>query len=145
MISIQEINKDNYIPCIKLKVKQDQKKFVATNTISLAQAYVFKDFARPFAILKGTKVVGFIMFEINKTEDEYSVWRFMVDKRYQGKGYGKEALKLGIDYLVQEGATIIKLSHVKGNEGTSKLYLNCGFTYNGELDGEELVMEYKVK
>ena len=145
MISLQPVSEDNYISCMKLKVKRDQKMFVATNTASLAQAYVFNDVAKPFAILKGNKVVGFIMFEMNKEKDEYAVWRFMMDKRFQGRGYGTKALQLGIEYLVNEGATLIKLSHVKGNDQTSKLYLNCGFTYNGELEGNELVMEYRVK
>ena len=66
MISLQPVSEDNYISCMKLKVKRDQKKFVATNTASLAQAYVFNEVAKPFAILKGNKVVGFIMFEMNK-------------------------------------------------------------------------------
>lgn len=144
MVKIEKINKDNYIKCLKLNVKDDQKSFVATNAISLAQAYVFPEVAHPFAIINSEDVVvGFMMLEVHKEDNEYGVWRLMVDKKHQGNGYGKDALRLGIEYLENLGATEIKLSHVKGNDNTSKLYESVGFQYNGELDGEELVMVYK--
>ena len=32
-------------------------------------------------------------------DKSYLIWRFMIDKKYQGKGYGKEALQLALDYI----------------------------------------------
>lgn len=29
----------------------------------------------------------------------YYIWRFMIDKKYQKRGYGKEALKLAINFI----------------------------------------------
>ena len=29
----------------------------------------------------------------------YNLWRLMIDDRYQGKGYGKEAVRLALDFV----------------------------------------------
>jgi diamine N-acetyltransferase len=60
----------------------------------------------------------------------YLIWRFMIDKKYQGKGYGREALKLALDYIrtfpVGE-AKYCWLSYEPENETARNLYRSCGF------------------
>ena len=59
--------------------------------------------ARPFAIYADKKLVGFCMFSFapkaKDPDDRYWLWRFMIDKRYQGRGYGQAALKEIIKYF----------------------------------------------
>lgn len=142
MIKLVPVNEANYLNCIKLKVKKDQKEFVATNAISLAQAYVFPQRAKPFVIFNDEKAVGFMMFDIDLDKPEFYIWRFMIDAKYQSNGYGSKALLEAIIYLKSIGAKRITLSHVKGNEKTSQFYLNAGFKYTGDICDGELVMEY---
>lgn len=40
MITLRKITEDNFIECINLEVKEDQRKFAAHNMFSLAEAYV---------------------------------------------------------------------------------------------------------
>ena len=42
------------------------------------------------------------MVDYNEEKQIYTIWRFMIDARYQGKGYGKAALRLSIDHLRKE-------------------------------------------
>ncbi|MDE6621419.1 MAG: GNAT family N-acetyltransferase [Lachnospiraceae bacterium] len=42
-------------------------------------------------------MVGFIMLGYYEVEGYYTLWKFMIDEKYQNKGYGKRALRLGID------------------------------------------------
>lgn len=35
-----------------------------------------------------------------EVREYYTLWKLMIDEKYQNKGYGKKALRLGIDYLV---------------------------------------------
>ena len=32
-------------------------------------------------------------------DSNYNLWRFMIDKRYQKKGYGREAMKLALEFI----------------------------------------------
>lgn len=53
-------------------------------------------------------LVGFIMINFNVfnwdgaprvARNNYCIWRFMIDQRYQGKGLGKKALNKLIEYI----------------------------------------------
>lgn len=46
----------------------------------------------------------------------------MIDHHYQGCGYGKKALMVIIDYLKDNGANVIHISHQENNYGVGKLY-----------------------
>lgn len=144
MISLQEVNEENFESVIKLELKEKQKVVISSNLHALAQAYVLRDVCKAFAICDGKTVVGFLQLLADKTKPYFGIWRIMIGKDFQGKGYGESALKLAIDFLVKEGADIIKLSHQTNNYGPSKLYQKVGFKYTGKIEDGEVLMEYKV-
>lgn len=136
----------------------DEGKFVAANIISLAQAYLAIDndtcIPMPFAIYNDDEMVGFIQMAFVREdqdddleEDIYEVWRFMLDKQFQGRGYGQEALNLAIEHIKtypHGPAKKIYLSYVPGNEAGQHIYYKAGFRETGEKDGEEIVMAYEL-
>ena len=141
MVDLREITRDNFDDCIKLKVSQVQKGFVAANVFSLAQAWVYRATAFPFAIYHDDLLVGFIMLGYYEPESCYNVWRLMIDERYQGKGYGRAALLLGIRYLADiHGAREVFLSVVPENTVAEGLYLSIGFKHTGAMSGDEAIM-----
>ena len=148
-ITLEKITYKNYIDVIwKLNVFPKQKNFVASNSSSLAEAYVAitnGSVALPFAICKNGKPIGFLMIGYGTNDDDfegedpefikmaknsYCLWRFMIDKRYQGKGYGRKAMELALDYmrtLPCGKADNIWLSYEPENEAAKKLYASFGF------------------
>ena len=65
----------------------------------------------------------------------------MIDKRFQGNGYGKEALELAIKYLKDNFRVgEIFLSFEPDNIIAENLYRNIGFQRTGEVEGNEIVM-----
>lgn len=144
MVRLEEITKDNYLSALSLSITEKQSAYLRDNTYSLAQAYVFRDIARPFLILDDDDPIGFILMDIDGEKENYHVWRFMIDKSFQRRGYGKQALLKAIDYMKSEGARVIKLSHETGNELPGKLYLECGFRYTGVIEDGEVLMELRV-
>ena len=77
----------------------------------------------------------------------YILWRFMIDKNYQGKGYGKAALVASLDYLrtIPCGpAEYCWLSYEPDNVAAKSLYTSMGFKENGELCGDEIVSVIKL-
>jgi len=164
-ITLEKITYKNYIKVIwGLKVTSKQKNFVATNASSLAEAYVAITngaVALPFAICRNKKPIGFLMIGYGLTseddeegedpefveivKDSYCIWRFMIDKRYQGKGYGRQAMQLALDYIRTfpcGKAGSIWLSYEPENESAKKLYASFGFVempqfFKG-VEGEEM-------
>ena len=141
MVELRQITKDNYFEIIKLNVSENQKSFVATNTQSLAQAWVFYNSAYPFAIYSDNIPVGFLMLGYHEEKNIYDIWRLMIDENHQCKGYGKAAMHLAIEYLKKEyNATEISLSFAPDNTVAESLYKSIGFEPTGEIDGGEVVM-----
>ncbi len=113
MIDLRKITQKNLYDIVNLSVAEDQKKYVASNTDSILQAYVAvtnHGLAFPFGIYEDETPVGFIMFGYTPkdsvelpeiTRGNYCLWQIMVDQRYQRKGYGKAALEMGIAYIRQ--------------------------------------------
>ena len=65
----------------------------------------------------------------------------MIDSRYQNKGYGRQALELGIRYLQNRfNVSEIYTGVVPGNSVARKLYESVGFKDTGlvELGMEEM-------
>ncbi len=73
-----------------------QSEYIATNEISLEAARERPEAARPFLIYADGQAVGFTMSAYEPDDEDpdsrYWLWRFMIGGRYQGRGYGKEAL-----------------------------------------------------
>jgi diamine N-acetyltransferase len=137
---------------LNLDVKPEQKNMVASNAKSIAQAYFYKD-AWFRAIYADKKPIGFVMisdsslkFKSNPNHQPvYFLWRFMIDAKYQGKGYGREAMKLIINHVkTRPKAHKLLLSHSKLDGNAGEFYLKCGFEYTGKEIYDELVMSLKL-
>ena len=162
-ITLEKITYKNYIKTMfDLKVSVKQRNFVASNICSLAEAYIAitnESVALPFAICKNKKPIGFLMIGYGISKDDcwnnedpafveiaknsYCIWRFMIDKRYQGKGYGKKAMQLALDYihtLPCGKAKYCWLSYEPENEVAKKLYASFGFIEHPQFykEGEEM-------
>ena len=141
MIELKEITSENIDEVLALKVDEGQKSFVSSNGDSLAQAYVYSKTAFPFAVYDNDTIVGFIMMGYYEVKSYYTLWKFMIDSRYQHKGYGRKALELGIKYLQDRfDVTEIYTGVVPGNTAAKKLYKSVGFKDTGliELGMEEM-------
>ena len=79
--------------------------------------------------------------------NNYSLWRLMIDKRYQKRGYGKEAIKQALDFIRTWScgkAEYCSLSFEPENEVARELYRSFGFVEDGEMDGDEIVAVLKL-
>ena len=128
MVELREITSANLDDVLNLQIFEYQDKFVSSTAHALAQAYVYHETAFPFAIYAGDTLVGFIMLGYYKSRNQYTQWKFLIDKQYQKKGYGKEALMRGIAYLkekfnVRSIYTVVLLC----NESAKHLYKSVGF------------------
>ena len=155
MIELRRVDNGNVWAICRLRVAKEQEDFVASNVESLAEAFAVREsggVALPLGIYDGDVSVGFVMLGYDVVPGEtdmpdiakgnYCIWRFMIDEKHQGKGYGRQALRLALDYVKtfpRGKAEAVYLSYEPENEGAAALYHSFGFKENGEMDGEEIV------
>lgn len=139
-IKLEKLSYENVFSCVRMKVKKEQENFVAKNAVSIAEAYVNPKFAHPFVITDKGLPVGFIMFAHSKGSAHANIWRFMIDRLFQGRGYSRPALQAGLSWLKKRGVKSVNLSEVPGNTVAVHVYKSLGFKTTGEKWGDEIVM-----
>lgn len=140
---------DNVGAVVRLKVASEQEGLVATNSNSLAEAYVYSERAWPRAIYAGETPVGFLMLDLvgpDHPEAEggrasYFLWRLMVDAEHQRRGYGSAAVRLAIEHVkTLPDARELKSSYVSKDGSAAAFYERLGFVPTGEVDDGELMI-----
>ena len=137
MIRLTEVTEDNWLEAAGLSVKDSQKNYVASVTGILARGYVYRDCnARIYVIEKDGTIVGVSL--VREFTDEplgYDLQQFMIDQRYQGKGYGSEALGLILNELRKEGHyDHVEVCVKKDDSAAIRLYEKSGFVDSGYID-----------
>lgn len=140
-VTLREVTKQNLRDILRLKVGEAQERFVAGNAVSIAQAHFDPDTAWYRAIYEGDQPVGFVMIDDNPAIPRYTLWRFMIDHRFQRRGLGRAAIETVLAHVRgRPGATELFTSCVDAAGGPGPFYERLGFTYTGDLDEGERVM-----
>lgn len=146
-VTLDLVTDANRRDVIALAVNEEQKAFVATNRRSLDQAAADPG-AWPRAIVANGTPVGFIMLhdETLKAVPEEPgyiyLWRMMVDQRYQGLGYGADAIRLVVNYArTRPDATRIVASYIEGEASAAGFYKKLEFRKTGQIVGGETEIE----
>ena len=141
MVHLEPVTKENLDAVLALKLLEQQKHFVSSTAESLAQAYVYTDTAFPFAVYNDQAIVGFIMMGYYEEKNYYTLWKLMIDQQYQGRGYGKAALELGIAFLKERyQVKEIFTGVIPENRTAKSLYQSVGFEDTGLFENGMLEM-----
>lgn len=160
MLRLEKVNGKNVWELLKLSVSESQKNYVAANEISIIEAYTAisgNGYAFPFGIYNGDTPVGFLMIGFDVDDDwvdapdiakgNYNLWRLMIDKDYQNRGFGRKAVQLALDYIKTfpcGEAEYCWLSYEPENKAARQLYRSFGFEETGNMDGEEVIAVLKL-
>ena len=162
-VQLVKVDTKNFDALIDLEVYEEQKNYVADNIYSLAEAYATKAegrFALPLGIYDGETPVSFLMIGYDYPDfcdgeapeyqkNSYLIWRFMIDKNYQRKGYGRAAMQQALE-LVRSfpcgESEYCWISYEPENEAARNLYLSFGFEEKPEdyVEGEEMPAVMKL-
>ena len=138
-IAIRPVSVNNWYACTQLKVNPEQLSvFPASVVYWIAESKYVDEFDLR-AIYWKEELVGFIVFCM-KPDNEGNYWipALMIDEIHQGKGYGKAALKMLIEFMQQFSCTRIMIGHRPNNHIAERLYASLGFKKVSEelIDGE---------
>lgn len=123
----------------------EQSGFIESVSACMAEADEAPQW-RPVGIYDGKTLVGFSMYGC--FSDPFpggGLWldRLLIDKRHQGKGYGKAAVHSLLIKLQEEyGSKKVYLSVYENNTPAIALYKQIGFHFTGEYDtkGEKIMV-----
>lgn len=145
-VTLREITADTVLDVVQLETAEAQRRYVAPNAVSLAQA-LFAPEAWYRAIYCGDTLVGFVMLEDESqrspppAEPEVALWRLMIDRRHQRRGLGRAAVACVIDHVRRKGGfRQLLVSVVPGEAGPLPFYRALGFVPLGEGDDGELLL-----
>jgi diamine N-acetyltransferase len=145
MIEFRKITYDNADELLfKLEVAEEQKGFLDDNLTNLAYAYIGLtngDGVSTYAIYADDVMVGFTIYfyfsDDPDADDRYYIEDLMIDKRFQGKGYGRlaaEKLLAEIKTKPHGPADFVTTIVLEGNVPARKMFESLGFRYITLLD-----------
>ena len=146
-ITLREITEENSDAVRGLRTTTAQERFVSTVEYSLREAERHPN-ENPWlrAVYAGEQPVGFVMVawdivpEPPHTAGPFFLWKLLVDRQHQGKGYGKQAVEQVIDLIRADGGTELITSYVEGEGNPFPFYAELGFVPRGDRDPEGEIM-----
>lgn len=146
-VRLVELTDENFKGYYSLRTHRSQERFVAP----MAQSFANALFPEPedgypvVPVLRGIEAdgepAGFLMYAdaVNAGTPDPYLWRYLIDRRHQGRGIGARALDLWLEDLRSAGHTAVVTSWVPGPGGPEPFYLKAGFAPTGELEDDEVV------
>ena len=133
-IKFRDIDKSNYNECISLRVGEHQKNYVASNMYSLVQAS-YEDGLYPLGIFNEDEMIGFLLYDYDEVLNGWSFSRFMIDIKYQNKGFGRKALEKFLEYFQSKFPNKSLYTSVEiDNDIAIKLYQKYGFVIKSSFE-----------
>ena len=138
MIRIKAVDEQNILEVCKLKAKQDDistlENYSFCNVLSVAEANYHSEMY-PNAIYNNNVLIGFFMYKRTENQaDTATIYRFMVDDRFQRNGLEGKALEYVLRGLKIQGVRKVILLIDGANENTKQLCLSLGFHFTGKQD-----------
>lgn len=147
-VSIREITEDNFNAIIGMK-RPSGEKFVAPNSYSLAQAWLYRENndVFPYAVYCGENPVGFLLLEADYDERKLCIWRIMFPEENACKGYGTAAIKIVLDGAkkLTEKFDIVALDCDPANLRARHVYEKLGFVETGDINHGSKEMVFRLK
>ncbi|MBM7660972.1 diamine N-acetyltransferase [Bacillus mesophilus] len=128
-LTLKNINRENWEDAIALSVSEEQMGFMASNLYSIAEVQFLESFLAMGVYLE-EEMIGFTMFGIDPDDGNYWIYRLMIDQRYQGNGYGKQAVELVVTKIKEintSNVPLIMIGYHPSNNGAKITYKKAGF------------------
>jgi diamine N-acetyltransferase len=153
-VELREVTPANWQEALRLSVFPEQQRFIAEYApivaLALAKAYLRLGGATwtPYAIYAGATMIGFVALAYEPdTPDQYWIFHFFIDHRYQGRGYGRAALQCFIALVTREHPTceLLQLVVHPENHRAQRVYTAAGFCPSGTERWGEPVYQLAVR
>lgn len=142
-VRLEPITRENWYECSQLEVKPEQKQFVSSNLLCIAEAQFYPGWG-VYAIYHQDQMVGFAMYEDDDEQDDWWISALMIAADHQGKGYAKAALKVLLPLMRKKGCREIFVGYANDNVAARALYHGLGFREVGLDDEGDMVFRMRL-
>ena len=146
MVDLRPITLDNFWDVIEIKISKEQEQYIPDNIFLIAMSKIMSQ-CIPMAIYSNDTVIGFLMYGLDESKENYWIHIMMIGEKHQGKGYAKESFqKILTEIKKDKNIHKILLAVNKGNINAIKIYEKLGFRFNGHrLDEREWAVKIYQK
>ena len=140
MVTLTEINEQNWLDAARLRVTPEQQRFVAPATGILARAYALRaSRARAIGISDNHTLSGLILVrDLTEPPACYELQQLLVDASAQNRGLAQSALAQLLSLLAAERRfDTVELCVHRDDAPALHLYRKLGFTDTGYIDPDQ--------
>jgi len=137
MIQLVPITEDNWLEAAALRLSEEQQRFLDRPIGILARGYVYREQnARVFGVAEDGQLIGLALVKDMDEEPAcYDLQQFMVDGRFQNRGFGSEALAQILSLLASEGRYgYVEVCVNREDAPALHVYEKAGFVDTGYVD-----------
>jgi diamine N-acetyltransferase len=152
-LRLVDVDLGNYYPIMMLEVAADQGEFAWTNSAPLAEAAYVPGFL-PRALYLGDEPVGLGLwgpfypgyaYDGPAEPGAYIIDHVMIDRRHQGRGYGRRLVELLIGEMqARRDCRRVLLAVHPDNQRAIALYRTMGFVDIERTHENDILMELKT-
>ena len=138
----EPVTKENLWKVVALDAGDDEK-YVKLNSHTLLEAIFNHNLGSVLVLYRNSILIGLAYYEIDEGSDYDVCWieRFMIDKKYQGKGYGTKVFQKLLQHLKK--MQINKFLLLTSNPVAEKMYAKFGFQRVVSKEAEKYYDEYQ--
>lgn len=134
-------NESNIWQALELTVTEKQENFVMSAPDSLAACCAVPGW-RPYVLMDQGRAIGLLVLEILPKRAAYDIAIVLIDRRFQGRGYGSFMVRQAVEMLQKAGAKHLEIGVNRFNPVARRLYESVGFRACDVYDdGVRLSME----
>jgi diamine N-acetyltransferase len=147
-LAFREVDERTLDSVLAVTLAPEQEPYVGTVSEALEEAREVPE-GKPWyrAVFDGEVAVGFVMLSWNVPPNPpeiigpWYLWKLSVDRRYQGRGYGRAIIEKVVEIVRAEGAETLLTSYALGDGNPGPFYKHVGFSPTGDvnIDGEIIV------
>jgi len=136
-IHLEPVTANNWKACASLQLAPGQENFIPSNLYSIAESQ-FYPHSRSTAIYNDNQLVGYALFGRNSFTNKWKIFRVMIDRSHQHKGYGESAMREIIEQISKEpDGNEILICYQQHNQVARTLYAKLGFIEQEvDIDGK---------
>lgn len=137
MVKLVDVDENNFINFARLRVQEDQEKFLDDARGILARGYAYRENrARVIGIMANGQFAGIALVKDMDEEPAcYDLQQFMIDRNFQNQGYGSESLRQILGWLnVEQKYKCVEVCVNRNNTAALKLFFTAGFQDTGYID-----------
>ena len=139
MLELVEVDERNWLDVRELSVAESQEGFLDSALGIIARGYTYRSGrARVIGITHDGTMIGVALVkDLDEEPACYDLQQFMIDKRFQGRGLGTQALRMILSELEREGKYgCVEVCVKKDDAAALRVYTKAGFIDTGYVDDE---------